>query len=114
MMQRQIAADAEKQGLTYEQYVQQLKQQAMAQHQAQLRMQQQQQQQKNQPQRPAQQGGQGQPQPIEPGPPNPAAIAVANFLKSQELKHRTVIHDEKRKEMFRGNKALSSRLLSDR
>lgn len=112
MMQRQIAAEAEKQGMTYEEYVQQLKQQAMAQHQAQMRMQQQQQQQGGPQQRPPQ-GGPGQPQPIEPGPPNPAAIAVANFLKSQELKHRTVIHDEKRKEMFRGNSSLYESLYSD-
>ena len=87
-MQRQLAAEAEKRGLTVQQYIEELKAQAMAQHQAQLRAQQQAQQQ--------------QQQPIQPGPPNPAAIAVANFLKSQELKPRTVILDEKRKDMFRG------------
>jgi translocation protein SEC62 len=108
MMQRQLAAEAQARGITVEQYVQQIRQQAMAQHQAALRQQQQGQGQQKPPQhqhrqRPGQQTAQGQPQPIEPGPPNPAAIAVANFLKSQELKHRTVIHDEKRKEMFRGN-----------
>lgn len=96
MMQRQLAAEAEKRGLTVQQYIEQLKAQAMQQHQAQMRAQQQQQ---------AQQGGGqqgGQAQPIQPGPPNPAALAIAGFLKSQELKPRTVIHDEKRKDMFRG------------
>lgn len=89
MMQRQLAAEAEKNGMTVPEYINKLKQQAMQQHQAQMRAQQQQQQ------------GQQQ-QPIQPGPPKPEALAVANFLKSQELKPRTVIHDEKRKEMFRG------------
>lgn len=88
MMQRQLAAEAEKHGISVQEYVQRLKAQAMAQHQAQMRAQQQQQQQ--------------QQQPIQPGPPKPEAIAVANFLKSQDLKPRTVIHDEKRKDMFRG------------
>lgn len=87
-MQRQIAAEAEKMGISVPEYINRLKAQAMAQHQAQLRAQQEQQ--------------QGQQQPIQPGPPKPEAIAVANWLKSQDLKPRTVIHDEKRKDMFRG------------
>lgn len=45
---------------------------------------------------------QGQPQPITPGPPNPKAIALANFLKNQDLKPRTVILNGERKDMFRG------------
>lgn len=92
MMQRQLAAEAQKRGLTVPQYIEQLKAQAMQQHQAQMREQQQQQAQQ-------QQGGA---QPIQPGPPKPEALAVANFLKSQDLKPRTVILDEKRKDMFRG------------
>ncbi|PVH93791.1 translocation protein [Periconia macrospinosa] len=95
-MQRQIAAEAEKLGISVPEYIQRLKQQAMAQHQAQLRAQQEQQ-------------GQQQ-QPIQPGPPKPEAIAVANWLKSQELKPRTVIHDEKRKEMFRVKRAIRALL----
>ncbi|KAF2786577.1 translocation protein [Melanomma pulvis-pyrius CBS 109.77] len=98
VMQRQLAAEAEKHGLTVPQYIEQLKAQAMQNHQAQLRAQQQQQQ--------AQQQQQQQQQPIQPGPPNPAALAVANFLKSQELKPRTVILDEKRKDMFRVKRAI--------
>ncbi|KAF2651192.1 translocation protein [Lophiostoma macrostomum CBS 122681] len=99
-MQRQLAAEAQKRGLTVPQYIEQLKAQAMQQHQAQMRAQQQQAQQQQQQQ---QQGGQ---QPIQPGPPNPAALAVANFLKAQDLKPRTVILDEKRKEMFRVKRAI--------
>jgi translocation protein SEC62 len=95
-MQRQLAAEAQKRGLTVQQYIEQLKAQAMQQHQAQQAQMRAQQQQAQQQQ---QQGGQ---QPIQPGPPNPAALAVANFLKSQDLKPRTVILDEKRKDMFRG------------
>jgi translocation protein SEC62 len=92
MIQRQLAAEAEKHGISVQEYVQRLKAQAMQQHQAQLAAQQQAQQQQQQQQA----------QPIQPGPPKPEAIAVANWLKSQDLKPRTVIHDEKRKDMFRG------------
>lgn len=93
MMQRQLAAEAEKHGLSVQEYVQRLKAQAMAQQQAQMRAQMQ-----------AQQQQQQQQQPIQPGPPKPEAIAVAKFLMSQDLKPRTVIHDEKRKQMFRGRR----------
>lgn len=86
-MQRQLAIEAEKHGMSVPEYINRLKQQAMAQHQAQMQQQQQQQQQQ---------------QPIQPGPPQPDAIALANWLKNQDLKPRTVIHDEKRKDMFRG------------
>jgi len=97
MMQQQMAAEAQRRGITVPQYIEQLKAQAMQQHQAQQAQAQQQQQAQ-------QQGGQPQQQqvPINPGPPNPAAIAVANFLRSQDLKPRTCLLDEKRKDMFRG------------
>ncbi|KAF1949529.1 translocation protein [Byssothecium circinans] len=98
-MQRQIAADAEKHGLSVPEYIARLKQQAMAQHQAQQRAQQEQQQQQQQGQ-----------QPIQPGPPKPEALAVANWLKGQELKPRTVIHDEKRKDMFKVKRAIRALL----
>jgi translocation protein SEC62 len=65
----------------------------MAQQQAQMQAQQRAQQQQQQ-------------QPIQPGPPKPEAIAVANWLKSQDLKPRTVVHDEKRKDMFRVKRAI--------
>lgn len=49
---------------------------------------------------------QAQQQPIQPGPPKPEALAVANWLKGQDLKPRTVVHDEKRKDMFRVKRAI--------
>lgn len=98
MMQQQMAAEAAKRGLTVPQYIEQLKAQAMQQHKAQQQMQAQQQQQGGHPQQ--------QQMPINPGPPNPAAVAVANFLRSQELKPRTCLLDEKRKDMFRVKRAI--------
>lgn len=44
----------------------------------------------------------GSAQPITPGPPNPAALAVAAFLKNQDLKMRTCILNGQRKDMFKG------------
>lgn len=85
----QLTAEAEKQGLSLQEYVQRLRQQAMAQQQAQIQAQQ-----------------RAQQQPIQPGPPKPEALAVANWLKAQELKPRTVVHDEKRKDMFRVKRAI--------
>jgi translocation protein SEC62 len=85
----QLQAEAQKHGISVQEYVQRLRQQAMAQQQAQQQAQMQAQQ-------------RAQQQPIQPGPPKPEAIAVANWLKSQDLKPRTVVHDEKRKDMFRG------------
>ncbi|KAF2004587.1 translocation protein, partial [Amniculicola lignicola CBS 123094] len=95
MMQQQLTAEAAKRGISVQQYVEQLKAQAMQQHQAQMRAQQQQ-----------QAAQQQQQQPITPGPPNPAALAVANFLKGQDLKPRTCILDEKRKDLFKVKRAI--------
>ena len=91
-MQRQIAADAAKHGLTVPQFIEKLKEQQMAAQQQQMAQQQEQQ--------AAQQ--QQQQQPIQPGPPNPAAIAVAKFLQAQDLKMRTCILSGQRKNMFKG------------
>lgn len=97
-MQAQLAAEAQKAGMTVPQYVERLKAQAMQQHQA--RQQQAQQQ-------GGQQGAQpGQQVPIQPGPPKPEAIAVAKFLQSQNLKNRTCIFQEKRKDMFKVKRAI--------
>ncbi|KAF1940004.1 translocation protein [Clathrospora elynae] len=89
-IQQQLVAEAQKHGISVQEYVQKLRQQAMAQQQAQMQAQQRAQQQ----------------QPIQPGPPKPEAIAVANWLKSQDLKPRTVVHDEKRKDMFKVKRAI--------
>ncbi|OMP82258.1 Translocation protein SEC62 [Diplodia seriata] len=107
-MQRQLAAEAQKHGMTVPQYVEQLKAQAMRQQQM---MQQQAQQQAAQQGGPPPQPGQPRPmppgaQPVQPGPPTPQALAVANFLRSQDLKPRTCILNEKRKDMFRVKRAI--------
>jgi translocation protein SEC62 len=97
-MQRRIAADAEKAGMTVPEFIAKLKQQAIAQQQAQQQAQAQAQGQQQQQQQ--------QQQPINPGPPNPAALAVANFLKGQDLKMRTCILNGQRKDMFKGEELL--------
>ncbi|KAF2144113.1 uncharacterized protein K452DRAFT_246292 [Aplosporella prunicola CBS 121167] len=99
-MQRQLAAEAEKHGMTVPQYVEQLKMQAMRQQQMRMAQQAQQAQQQGQPQ----QAPQGQP--VQPGPPQPHAIAIANFLRGQDLKPRTCILNEKRKDMFKVKRAI--------
>jgi translocation protein SEC62 len=90
-MQRQLAIDAQKNGMTVPQFVEKLKAQAIAQQQAQQQAAAQQQAQQQQQQ-----------QPIQPGPPKPEALAVANFLKKQDLKVRTCILNGQRKDMFKG------------
>lgn len=62
-----------------------------------------------QPQGQRPQGGPqpGVAQPITPGPPNPVAIAMANFLRAQDLKLRTCILNGDRKDMFRGMESQS-------
>ncbi|KAJ9160913.1 Translocation protein SEC62 [Coniochaeta hoffmannii] len=106
-MRQQLARDAEKAGMTVEQFIEHLKKQAQEQ---QARMQAMQQQQGGQPphQHQHQQGPPqaGQPQPIVPGPPNPVAIALAKFLRSQDLKPRTCILNGDRKDMFKVKRAL--------
>lgn len=104
MMQRQLAIDAEKNGMTVPEFIERLKAQAMAQQQAQQRAAAAGQHGGAQP--PAQQQQQ---QPITPGPPKPEALAVANFLKSQDLKPRTCILNGQRKDMFKGKIYLSLR-----
>ncbi|KAJ6011777.1 hypothetical protein N7499_013250 [Penicillium canescens] len=114
----QLTADAEKLGLTTEQYVAQLRMRAMQQHQQQQQQQAQQaQQQGGQPGQQQQQGQAQAPQqhqhqtqqqvPVNPNnPPDPKAIAVANWLRSQNLKPRTCIMDGQRKDMFKVKRAI--------
>lgn len=113
-MQAQITADAQKAGMTVPQFIEHIKkqqmamrQQAMAQAQAQAQGGQQGQPGQGQPgQGPPQQQRPQQPtqtqQPITPGPPNPIALAMAAFLRGQDLKPRTCILNGERKDMFRG------------
>ncbi|CAK4033853.1 Translocation SEC62 [Lecanosticta acicola] len=93
-IQQQIAAEAQKAGLSVPEYVERMKAQYARQAQAQ---QQQQQQGTAQP---------GQQQPIQPGPPKPEALAVANFLRNQDLKTRTCIFQQQRKDMFKVKRAI--------
>lgn len=106
-IRRQLTIDAQKAGMSVPEFVQKLRQQAMAQQQAQGLT--------PQSARSPQSAGGLQPpqsaqtattpgsaQPITPGPPNPAALAVATFLKNQDLKMRTCILNGQRKDMFKG------------
>jgi len=98
MMQQQLAVEAQKLGLTVPQYIERIKAEAM---QRQRMMAQQQQQQQGQ------QGAQpGQQVPIAPGPPKPEGLAVAKFLRSQELKLRTCVFNDQRKDMFKVKRAI--------
>lgn len=99
-MQQQLAAEAEKAGLTIPQYIERLKEQMAAHQQRQAAAQ----------QAAQQQGGAqpGQQVPIAPGPPKPEALALAAFLQSSaaQLKPRTCIFQEKRKDMFKVKRAI--------
>ncbi|MCJ1479156.1 Translocation protein S62 [Lambiella insularis] len=103
---RQLEEDAKKAGLTFEQYIQQLKQQAYQNHQRQQQLAQQQaaagQQSPTTP-GPPQQGTQV---PINPGTPDPRAVALAKWLRGQDLKTRTCLLNGQRKDMFRVKRAL--------
>ncbi|KAF7900913.1 hypothetical protein EAF00_003134 [Botryotinia globosa] len=92
-MKEKLAQDAAKAGMTVPEFVEKIKADAMAQQQKQREAAMAQQQQQ-------------QPQPIQPGPPNPAAIALANFLMGQDLKARTCILNGQRKDMFKVKRAL--------
>ncbi len=103
---REIEEAARREGVTFEQYITKLKQQAFENHQRQQQMAAQQaaaqQAQGGQPQPPQVQGQQGQQVPIQPGAPDPKAQALAKWLRGQDLKSRTCILNGQRKDMFRG------------
>lgn len=110
-IQRRIAADAQKAGLTVPQFLEQLKKQAAEQ---QARMRAAQAAGQPMPQGPGGQMMQGRPMPpgamqqrpqgkvMPSGPPSPAGLAVAKFLRGQDLKTRTCILNGERKDMFKG------------
>lgn len=91
----QIEADAKKANMSFEDYITHLKKQALENHQRQVAQQQAAQAAGKTPQ-------QGQQVPITPGAPNPQAIAVAQWLRGQDLKTRTCILNGQRKDMFKG------------
>ncbi|KAI9727326.1 MAG: Translocation protein S62 [Chrysothrix sp. TS-e1954] len=96
--QQHLVREAQKEGITPQEYAQKLKAQAMSQAQA-----------ANQQGGQAQQGG-GQQQtgqvPIADAPPKPEAIAIAKFLRSQDLKSRPCVHEERRRDLFKVKRAL--------
>ena len=100
---KQIEEEAKKAGVTFDQYVNKLKQQAFENYQRQQQMAQQQGgQAPGQGQSPQMQSQQGQQVPITPGAPDPKALALAKWLRGQDLKTRTCILNGQRKDMFRG------------
>lgn len=106
VMQQQLAQEAEKAGMTVPQYVDRMKAQMMQQAQRQQQQQQAQQQAMHQHQQGPQGAQPGQQVPIAPGPPKPEAIAIANFLRGQDLKMRTCIFQQQRKDMFKVKRAI--------
>ena len=110
---KELEEQAKKAGMTFEQYIDKLKRDVFEQHQKQQQEMATQaaQQQSGQPS--IQQGGpggqqqqQGQQVPITPGAPDPKALALAKWLRSQDLKPRTCLLNGQRKDMFRVKRAL--------
>lgn len=99
-MRQQLAADAAKQGLSVDEYVNKLKENAQHQHEQQQLQQQQEQ------QAAAAKRTEDPQSPVNPGAPDPRGLAVANWLRSQELKSRTCILNGQRKDMFKGSSTL--------
>ncbi|KAJ5907382.1 Translocation protein S62 [Penicillium taxi] len=108
----QLIADATKLGLSPEQYVAQLRARAMQAHQQQMEAQKAQAG-SPQPGQQAQIPQPGKPQqttqqvPVNPNAPaDPKALALAKFLRSQDLKPRACIMDGQRKEIFKVKRAI--------
>lgn len=116
----QLTADAAKLGLTTEQYVAQLRMRAMQAHQQQQKVQAEQQgeaapegQEAPSPAPHQHQHTTTQQVPVNPNnPPDPKAVAVANWLRSQDLKPRTCIMDGQRKDMFKGEQRSRSKYIA--
>ena len=102
-----LEEEARKAGLPLNEYINRIKQQAWENHQKQQQQMTQQQQQQANGQvaqgQPQVQGGQGQQVPIQPGAPDPKALAVAKWLRGQDLKTRTCLLNGQRKDMFKSN-----------
>lgn len=106
-IQAHMRADAARMGISFEAYIEQLKAAHAAQVAAQQAQQAQQGQHQHGPNCNHDHSGNGQQmvqQEVQPGPPKPEAVAMASFLMAQDLKVRTCIFQENRKDMFRGTK----------
>ena len=101
-LQQQLATEAAKRGLSLQQYVDQLKAQALKQHQTIQELNSGDGGKMHVPVNKKRQQQFEQQVPISAGPPKPEAIALAKFLQSQDLKTRVCILQEKRKDMFKG------------
>ncbi|KAI5290769.1 Translocation protein S62, partial [Ascosphaera aggregata] len=119
LQRQQVVNEAAKHGLTPEQFIEKLKEQAQQQMRAQMAARAQAQagaeNVPGQAQGPAQAAAKQQPQqhqvqqqvPVNAGASaNPQAIAVANFLRSQNLKPRSCILDGRRRELFKVKRAI--------
>ena len=103
---RALEEEARKAGLPLDQYINKIKQQAWEQHQKQQRMLAQQH--SNGPTaQPSPTSGQSQQVPIQPGAPDPKSLAVAKWLRGQNLKTRTCILNGQRKDLFKGTIGLT-------
>lgn len=108
-MQQQLAAEAAKHNMTVDQYIEHLKAQAMKHAQAQKQAAQQQQQHHHHHDcdhdHDHDDGHDHEQHPVHfnaPSAPNPQAIALAKWLRGQNLKSRTCILNGQRKDMFKG------------
>ena len=102
---KELEEQAKKAGLSVEQYVNKIRQQAFENHMRQQQMAQQQGSTTGEASQP--QGPQGQQVPITPGAADPKAEALAKWLRSQDLKTRTCLLNGQRKDMFRGMPTIS-------
>jgi translocation protein SEC62 len=107
-IQAHMRADAERMGISFEAYIEQLKAAHAAQVAAQQQAQGEHQHGPNCNHDHSHDGQQMVQQEVQPGPPKPEAVAMANFLMGQDLKVRTCIFQENRKDMFRGRDLLAS------
>lgn len=99
---QQMETDARNAGLSLDEYIHRLKQHALETHQRKLQQAQQQQAAEHSGQPQIQQGKSEQQVAITPGAPDPKALALAKWMRGQDLKTRTCILNGQRKDMFRG------------
>ena len=96
-----LEEEARKAGLPLDQYISKIKHQAWEQHQKQQKLMTQQPS-GMQPGQMHTTPGQTQQVPIQPGTPDAKSLAVATWLRSQNLKTRTCILNGQRKDLFKG------------